>query len=99
MKVHCLIEISNNKWFDRPFDKLTILSNDEKLKVLSKVEGLTTLSEVGGQITMSEIQNPKRKSIGLNRFETGDPPHGGESKRSADKFVIYLLFGAWNLCF
>ncbi len=30
---------SNNKWFDKPFDRLT---------VLSKVEGLTTLSNVEG---------------------------------------------------
>jgi hypothetical protein len=29
----------NNKWFDKPFDRLT---------VLSKVEGLTTLSQVEG---------------------------------------------------
>jgi hypothetical protein len=36
--------------FDRPFDRLT---------VLSKVEGLTTLSQVEGQITMTKIQNPK----------------------------------------
>jgi hypothetical protein len=31
---------SNPKWFDKPFDRLT---------VLSKVEGLTTLSQVEGQ--------------------------------------------------
>ena len=43
-------QITNNKWFDKPFDRLT---------VLSKVEGLTTLSQVEGQITMTEIQNPK----------------------------------------
>jgi len=36
---------TNNKWFDKPFDRLT---------VLSKVEGLTTtLSQVEGQITMT----------------------------------------------
>jgi hypothetical protein len=44
-------QIPNTKWFDKPFDRLT---------VLSKVEGLTTiLSQVEGQITMTEIQNPK----------------------------------------
>ncbi|MBW2208747.1 MAG: hypothetical protein JRG79_17730 [Deltaproteobacteria bacterium] len=48
---------------------------------------------------MTEIENPKQKTIALNRFETGDPPKGGESKQSADKFVIYLSFGAWNLSF
>jgi len=41
----------NNKWFDKPFDRL---------KVLSRVEGLTTLNQVEGQITMTEIQNSKR---------------------------------------
>jgi len=41
-------QITNTKWFDKPFDRLT---------VLSKVEGLTTLSQVEGQITMTEIQN------------------------------------------
>jgi len=43
-------QISNIKWFDKPFDRLT---------VLSKVEGLTTLSQVEGQITMTKIQNSK----------------------------------------
>jgi hypothetical protein len=37
-------EIRSTKWFDQPFDRLT---------VLSRVEGLTTLSQVEGQ-----IQNP-----------------------------------------
>jgi hypothetical protein len=35
-------------WFDRPFDRLTVLSKVEGLTVLSKVEGLTTLSKVEG---------------------------------------------------
>ena len=42
---------TNTKWFDKPFDRLT---------VLSKVEGLTTLSQVEGQIPMTEIQNSKQ---------------------------------------
>jgi len=33
-------QITNIKWFDKPLDRLT---------VLSKVEGLTTLSQVEGQ--------------------------------------------------
>ena len=37
-------QIPNIKWFDKPFDRLT---------VLSKVEGLTTLSQVEGQIQIS----------------------------------------------
>jgi sterol desaturase/sphingolipid hydroxylase (fatty acid hydroxylase superfamily) len=41
---------TNIKWFDKPFDRLTVLSS---------VEGLTTLSLVEGQITMTEIQNIK----------------------------------------
>jgi hypothetical protein len=31
--------------FDKPFDKLTVLSKVEGLTVLSKVEGLTALSK------------------------------------------------------
>jgi hypothetical protein len=38
-------QITKTKWFDKPFDRLT---------VLSKVEGLTTLSQVEGQITMTD---------------------------------------------
>jgi hypothetical protein len=41
-------QITNPKWFDKPFDRLT---------VLSRVEGLTTLSQAEGQITKTEIQN------------------------------------------
>ncbi len=48
-------QITNTKWFDKPFDRLT---------VLSEVEGLTTtLSQVEGQITMTEIQNPKLLAV------------------------------------
>jgi len=45
-------------WFDRPFDRLTVLSEVEGLTVLSepveslkveRVEGLTTLSNVEGE--------------------------------------------------
>ncbi len=50
MKGHSKSQITNNKWFDKPFDRLT---------VLSRVEGLTTLSQVEGQITMTTIHNPK----------------------------------------
>jgi len=39
--------MTNNKWFDKPFDRLT---------VLSKVEGLTTLSQVEGQYPNSNFQ-------------------------------------------
>jgi len=48
---------TNTKWFDKPFDRLT---------VLSKVEGLTTtLSQVEGQITMTEIQKSKLLAFDL----------------------------------
>ena len=51
------IQITNNKWFDKPIDRLT---------VLSKVEGLTTtLSQVEGHITMTKILNSKQ----VNYFE------------------------------
>jgi len=37
------------RWFDWPFDRLTVLSNVEGLTVLSVVEGLTTLIKVEGK--------------------------------------------------
>jgi prophage tail gpP-like protein len=49
-------QLTNTKWFDKPFDRLT---------VLSRVEGLTTLSKVEGQITMTEIQNSKQLAFDL----------------------------------
>jgi hypothetical protein len=50
-------QITNTKWFDKPFDRLTVLSG---------VEGLTTtLSQVEGQITMTEIQNSKQLAFDL----------------------------------
>jgi hypothetical protein len=33
------LQITNNKWFDKPFDRLTVLSEVEGLTTLSKVEG------------------------------------------------------------
>jgi hypothetical protein len=54
---------SNTKWFDKPFDRLT---------VLSKVEGLTTLSQVEGQITMTEFQTPK--PILVNEYSMANSP-------------------------
>jgi hypothetical protein len=36
------LQYPNNKWFDKPFDRLT---------VLSKVEGLTTLSPVESDLS------------------------------------------------
>jgi hypothetical protein len=60
-------QITNTKWFDKPFDRLT---------VLSEVEGLTTLSLVEGQITMTEIQNSKRRnSIDFNRKDKAKRYH------------------------
>jgi hypothetical protein len=40
--------------FDKPFDKLTVLSKVEGLTVLSKVEGLTALSKVEGLTALSK---------------------------------------------
>jgi len=55
---------ANTKWFDKPFDRLTVLSPSTLLRTVSlsngNVEGLTTLSQVEGQITMTQIQNPKQ---------------------------------------
>jgi hypothetical protein len=53
-------QITNTKWFDKPFDK-----HFDRLTVLSEVEGLTTLSQVEGQTTMIEIQNSKQLAFGL----------------------------------
>ncbi len=47
-------EYRNTKWFDQPFDRLT---------VLSEVEGLTTLSQVEGQIRI-----PNDKNSPIKRF-------------------------------
>jgi len=42
-----LVAGRNSKWFDKPFDRLT---------VLSRAEGLTTLSQVEGQIQNTNFQ-------------------------------------------
>jgi len=50
-------QITNANWFDKPFDRLT---------VLSKVEGLTTtLSQVEWQITMTKISTTKQLMFDL----------------------------------
>jgi len=48
--INSKLQAPNPKRFDKPFDRLT---------VLSKVEGLTTLSQAEGQIPMIQIQNSK----------------------------------------
>jgi hypothetical protein len=40
-------QIANNKWFDKPFDRLT---------VLSKVEGLTTLSQPVESLMVERVE-------------------------------------------
>ena len=50
----------NFKWFDKPFDRLT---------VLSKVEGLTTLSQSKGKSQIT-IFNDKNTGIKLNIVES-----------------------------
>jgi hypothetical protein len=63
-------KIGRDPWFDRPFDKLT---------VLSKVEGLTTLSEVEGesskfarnQITLDPGSRPAPRDLaGMTNSDT-----------------------------
>ena len=44
-----LLSFPRRRWFDRPFERLTVLSEVEGLTVLSKVEGLTTLSKIEGE--------------------------------------------------
>jgi hypothetical protein len=75
----------NSKWFDKPFDGLTVLSN---------VEGHTTLSQVEGQISMAEIQNGRdngRESIwGSLCFGIG----------ISDLNIIWnLVLGIWDFIF
>jgi hypothetical protein len=54
-------QYSNSKWFDKPFDRLT---------VLRKVEGLTTLNQVEGQIPMTKTCSwPGLGILNLKRFE------------------------------
>jgi hypothetical protein len=47
-------EARNPKWFDKPIDRLT---------VLSRVEGLTTLSPVARQYLMTKIQILQTESV------------------------------------
>jgi hypothetical protein len=47
-------------WFDRPFDRLTVLSKVEGLTVLNKVEGHTVLSIAEGLTTLSEVEGESR---------------------------------------
>ena len=60
---------SRNAWFDRPFDRLTVLSRVEGLTVLSAVEGLTVLSRVEGLTVLSEVEGqfvPKAQAMNPN---------------------------------
>ena len=47
---------TRNTLFDRPFDRLTVLSRVEGLTVLSRVEGLTVLSKVEGLTVLSRVE-------------------------------------------
>jgi hypothetical protein len=49
-------QISNNKWFDKPFDHLDKLGIFNRLTVLSKVKGLTTLSLSKGKFRYSRTK-------------------------------------------
>jgi hypothetical protein len=50
---------TNTKWFDKPFDRLTVLSSVEGLTTLSQPVESLKVERVEGQITMTEIQNIK----------------------------------------
>jgi len=45
------------KWFDKPFDRLTVLSRVEGLTTLSQPVESLKVERVEGQITMTKIQN------------------------------------------
>jgi len=96
-------QISNIKCFDKPFDRLT---------VLSKVEGLTTLSQpveslkverVEGQITMTEIQNSKPIWViwylpcGIS--PKGEPAEGRIPQGKNLRFVCNLVLGVWDFTY
>jgi hypothetical protein len=58
-------QITNAKWFDKPFDRLTVLSKAEGLTTLSQpVESLKVV-RVEGQITMTEIKNSKQLAFDI----------------------------------
>ncbi len=67
------------KWFDKPFDRLT---------VLSRVEGLTTLSKVEGQI---QNLHPVESSEGGP--PTGGIPQGRCPNVQNDNLVLMVGFG------
>jgi len=47
----------NLKWFDKPFDRLTVLSRVEGLTTLSQPVESLKVERVEGQIPMTQIQN------------------------------------------
>jgi hypothetical protein len=70
----------NIKWFDKPFDRLT---------VLSRVEGLTTLSlpveslkveRVEGQITMIPVSGVRNEQASGYRFMAAGQNHNASSQ-------------------
>jgi hypothetical protein len=52
-------QITNTKYFDKPFDRLTVLSRVEGLPTLSQPVESLKVERVEWQITKTEIQNSK----------------------------------------
>jgi hypothetical protein len=65
--------------FDRPFDKLTVLSKVEGLMALSNIEGLTALSEVEGSM-LSNVEASKG-GVAFDRSSPRHPPSRVQASR------------------
>ena len=89
MSENAKLQITNIKWFDKPFGRLT---------VLSQVEGLTTLSQVEGQITMTNPPPADQSCfspwvLALWNFALGEPAEGRIPQGKNLKFVCNLVLG------
>jgi len=74
-----------SKPFDKPFDKLTVLSEVEGLTVLSEVEGLTVLSEVEGLTVLSTVEGLMAYCITPVNSEAPRPQGGASWARSGEQ--------------
>jgi hypothetical protein len=75
---------SNHKWFDKPFDRLTALSNVEELTSLSNVEGQLPAHGASACAARDQYSIRLRRTnvwiIGAWNLDT----------------IFYLVLGAWN---
>jgi hypothetical protein len=92
--VYCLnpkIQIPNYKWFDRPFDRLT---------VLSKVEGLTTLSPPVESLMVYDRIKRQGRTIDLNRKDRATHGASACAARAIPQiFILQSSIPACPVCF